>query len=188
MWCGQVGPQEAVSNFSKWAKLIGIENLPGWLASKSVDAWVFWIGFIGLLVWAAWLLLKNAHINPRRKIQMPEAATTAYEQLRAHGSLWASTADNFSGSNLGRTHEEGVLLYMATALTTENVPLYGKRPPSRLYERINPEEFKRGRFTDSGAAFFYHGEKHPRYVDIAVEASDLEKTIARMKNDSSRAM
>lgn len=188
LWCGQVGPQEAASNLSKWANFIGIENIPKWLVSKSADAWASWLGFIGFLVWAAWFFLRDARFNPRRKIQMPEAATTTYEQLRAHDSLWASAADRFSGSNLGRTREEGVLLYIATAFTTQNVPLYGKRPPSRLYELINPEEFKRGTFSNSGAIFSYHGEKHPRYVEIAVEARDLGKVIAKMRNDCSRAI
>lgn len=121
-------------------------------------------------------------------VDMTEATTRIYEQLRAHESLWTEVAERFAGSGLGKTREEGVRLYIATALTTQKVPLYGKRPPSRLYELIDPDEFKRGRFSDNGATFIRHSEKSPVYVDIAVRSDDLVNAIDIMKTDSSKAI
>jgi hypothetical protein len=119
---------------------------------------------------------------------MRQAATMAYEQLRACKSIWADVADRFSGSNLGKTKEEGVLLYMTNALTTQGIPVYGKYPPSQQHELIDPAEFKRGSFGDSGNTFHYHGDKSPKYVELVVRARDLRTVISGMKNDSSRAM
>ena len=119
---------------------------------------------------------------------MRDAASLAYGQLRAMRSIWTNVADQFAGSNLGVTKEEGVLLYMVSAMSLQGLPLYGKHPPSQEYERIDPDEFKKGRFADSGGVFLYHGDKSPKYVDISVQASDLNKTIMSMKLDASKAV
>jgi hypothetical protein len=121
-------------------------------------------------------------------VDMAEATTRAYEQLRTDKSLWADVAEKFSGSGLGKTQEEGVLLYMATAFTTNHVSLYGKRPPSRVYELIDANEFKAGHFADNGNSFVRFGEKGPRYIDIAVRREDFEKLVEQMKKDSSKAI
>ena len=47
-----VGPNEASSHISEWLSLIGVGYVPPWLANKSIDAWGFWIGLVGLTFWA----------------------------------------------------------------------------------------------------------------------------------------
>lgn len=121
-------------------------------------------------------------------VEMEEATTRMYEQLRKLGSPWIDAADQFAGSGLGKTQEEGVRLYLATALTTLGFPLYGKHLPSRIREPIEPDEFKHGRFSDNGATFIYHGNKTPQYVDVAVRPDDLKHAIEQMKKDWSKAM
>jgi hypothetical protein len=32
-----IGPEDAVSNLSKWSQLLGIQNVPAWLTSKAAD-------------------------------------------------------------------------------------------------------------------------------------------------------
>ncbi|MDP3650190.1 MAG: hypothetical protein Q8R67_00780 [Rhodoferax sp.] len=117
-----------------------------------------------------------------------DAAAQAYGQLRAIDSTWAEVADRFAGSDLGETKEDGVLLYMVSAMALQGLPLYGKHPPSTEYERIDPNEFGRGRFANGGGMFLYHGDKAPKYVDISVQNCDLKKTIAGMKQDTSKAI
>ncbi|MBL6618127.1 MAG: hypothetical protein ISP49_06605 [Reyranella sp.] len=39
LWMGQIGPDDAVSNYAKWAKKLGIEPPPEWLVNPRVDAW-----------------------------------------------------------------------------------------------------------------------------------------------------
>jgi hypothetical protein len=114
-------------------------------------------------------------------VPMKEAATKAYEMLRASGSNWARTADWFAENGLGETPTAGVLIYVANAFATNMVPIYGKHPPSRKYECIDSKEFTKGIFGDQGATFFYHGAKIAEYVDIAVKRADLKKEIKRMK-------
>jgi hypothetical protein len=48
-----VGPKEAASHLSEWASIVGVENVPPWLASKSADMWGLGIGLVGLVIWAA---------------------------------------------------------------------------------------------------------------------------------------
>ena len=119
---------------------------------------------------------------------MREAATMAYEQLRAEKSIWSDVADHFSGSNLGKTKEEGTLLYIVNALTTQGIPVYGMHPPSKQYEIIDSTEFPRGRFGDGGNTFSYHGDQFPKYVGLAVQAQDFRRAISGMKADSSKAI
>lgn len=44
-----IGPDQAVSNISKWVQLIGISELPSWLIAQSADQWTI----IGALSFAA---------------------------------------------------------------------------------------------------------------------------------------
>ena len=58
MYASQVGPHEAVSNLSLWAKHLGIENPPEWLKAKSADRYVrrrAAIALAGLLLFGGFL-------------------------------------------------------------------------------------------------------------------------------------
>jgi hypothetical protein len=192
------------------ALVAAIGAFASWFARGTVESWFFdkvlrlvepiptwsWIIEYGppalFAALAAWLLWssRDASETPTEDldfIPMPEATRRAYEALRTAKSVWAGAADRFSGSNLGKTQEEGALLYMATALRTMKVPIYGAHPPSRIRELIDPDEFKRGGFRDYGATFHYHLNKHPEYVDIAVRKKDLAEAIEKMENDPTLA-
>ncbi|MBI5921795.1 MAG: hypothetical protein HY847_09080 [Betaproteobacteria bacterium] len=155
-------------------------------------AWLEWAAAvcaaISMLCFLWPLLSRNEWLHLRKKkIPFRRAATMAYEQLRATDSIWAKVADRF-GAELGKTKEEGILLYMAGALQTRGIPLYGKHPPSQQHELIALDEFKRGGFGDGGNEFHYHGDKSPKYVELAVKACDLRKIISGMKKVSSDAI
>jgi hypothetical protein len=59
----RTGPDEAVSNLSKWLEKAGIHRIPQWLRERSVDRWVLWYGswvmagllFVGGMVFQNWL-------------------------------------------------------------------------------------------------------------------------------------
>ena len=103
-------------------------------------------------------------------IPMREAATRAYEALRA--TQWAEFAD-LPGAP-GDTPEARRTLYMANAL---KAPLYGKVPPSRQYEKI--EEVDRP-LRDDGQTFSYTTRDN-EYIDIVVKSDDLKTAIERMQ-------
>ena len=48
MYASQVGPDQAVSNLSLWAKKFGVENPPEWLKEKSADRRIRRSAAIGL--------------------------------------------------------------------------------------------------------------------------------------------
>ena len=58
MLASTVTPRQAGSNVAAWLIYFGIENVPPWLADKSTDTWVFWIGFVGFCVWAIHLYVR----------------------------------------------------------------------------------------------------------------------------------
>jgi hypothetical protein len=107
-------------------------------------------------------------------VPLAEAAARAYGELRAVGSSWAKAADSFAQSGVREK------VYFAGALAGE-IPIYGKHPPSLMYEVIDSEEFKRGGFREDGATFHYHGDQEPKYVDLAVKIDDLATAIEMMK-------
>jgi len=133
---------------------------------------IFLLGVMVIVGWRIW--------QSRLYVPMEEAATRAYETLRKGGSNWARIADWFAENGLGQTLTTGILIYIADAFVTNSVPIYGKHPPSRIYERIDPQEFKKGIFRDNGATFFYHNTNDARYIDISIKRTDLKKEIKRM--------
>ncbi len=231
MWCAQVGPKEAASHLAEWLSLVGIENIPPWLASKAADKWAFWIGLAGFLVWGAFLLsskLMKASLHepsseppgygyrvvtgiekhewagdvatkthtyqevtrgaarPKETrdefISMKEAATIAYEELRECRSVYAWAAEKLGPSST-QSRAEGTLDWFVYFLPSR-ISLFGKRPPSRKLELIDPQEFKRGGFNDLGQSFSYFGEKEPRYTDLMVKRDDLDKLIESLRKDN----
>jgi len=58
MLASTVTPRQASSNVEAWLIYFGIENVPPWLANKSTDTWVFWIGFVGFCLWAMHLYVQ----------------------------------------------------------------------------------------------------------------------------------
>jgi hypothetical protein len=58
MLASTVTPRQARSNVEAWLIYFGIENIPPWLANKSTDTWVFWIGFAGFCAWAVHLYVR----------------------------------------------------------------------------------------------------------------------------------
>jgi len=58
MLASTVTPRQARSNVEAWFIYLGIENVPPWLASRSTDTWVFWIGLVGFCTWAIHLYVR----------------------------------------------------------------------------------------------------------------------------------
>jgi hypothetical protein len=110
-------------------------------------------------------------------VPLPDAAARAYGELRAAGSSWAKAADSFAQNGVREK------VYFAGALAGE-IPIYGKHPPSLIYERIDADEFKRGMFKEDGKTFHYHRDQNPKYVNLAVKIADLTNAIETMKGSA----
>lgn len=59
-------PHSAVSNISKWAELLHI-NLPNALKGKTANTLIFWICFIGIVLYIIWLFLRKKKRGSRKK-------------------------------------------------------------------------------------------------------------------------
>ncbi len=67
MLLSTVTPRHARSNVEAWFLYFGFEDVPLWLADKSIDAWIYWMAFAGFCVWAIHLYLrpnlKQGHLS-----------------------------------------------------------------------------------------------------------------------------
>ena len=72
MLASTVTPRQASSNVEAWLIYFGIENVPRWLANKSTDTWVFWIGFVGFCVWAIHLYVRPNLRNGKLSVMIRE--------------------------------------------------------------------------------------------------------------------
>ena len=62
MLLSTVTPRQARSNVEAWFIYFGIEDVPPWLANKSIDTWIYWLAFVGFCAWAI-------HLYARRNIR-----------------------------------------------------------------------------------------------------------------------
>lgn len=53
-----VTPRQAHSNVEAWFNYFGIDDVPLWVATKSIDAWIFWIAFVGVGLWGTHLYVR----------------------------------------------------------------------------------------------------------------------------------
>jgi len=88
MFGSQVGPDDAVSNLSKWpAKFLGWDA-PAWLKNPLADEWFFWLGaalvLVGLCFWVATRMRK-----PKAPVQTLGLGERAEDALRRISALTA---------------------------------------------------------------------------------------------------
>jgi hypothetical protein len=53
MWAARTGPEQAISNLSKWATLVGVRHIPAWLRDRTIDRIVYrwgWVAIVALVV------------------------------------------------------------------------------------------------------------------------------------------
>jgi hypothetical protein len=72
MLASTVTPRQASSNMAAWLIYFGIENVPPWLANKSSDTWIFWIGLVGFCVWSTHLYVRTNLRNGKLSIVIRE--------------------------------------------------------------------------------------------------------------------
>jgi hypothetical protein len=58
MLLSTVTPRQARSNVEAWFIYFGIEDLPPWVANKSIDTWIYWLAFVGFCAWAIHLYMR----------------------------------------------------------------------------------------------------------------------------------
>jgi Ca2+/Na+ antiporter len=66
MFAVGTSPHSIVSNISRWAYLLHI-NLPHALKGKTIDTCIFWICFIGIVLYLIWLFRRKKKRGSRKK-------------------------------------------------------------------------------------------------------------------------
>ena len=66
MFAVGTSPHSIVSNISRWADRLHI-NLPYALKGKTIDTWIFWICFIGIVLYLIWLFRRKKKRGSRKK-------------------------------------------------------------------------------------------------------------------------
>jgi len=66
MFAVGTSPHSIVSNISRWAYLLHI-NLPHALKGKTIDTGIFWICFIGIVLYLIWLFRRKKKRGSRKK-------------------------------------------------------------------------------------------------------------------------
>ncbi len=143
---------------------------------------------------ALWMFLKGRASAPRLSalpaadnefIPMQEAARVAYEQFRVAKVLYGVAADKLAHPTDGEAQQDATLRWMCHLLAPK-VTVYGKHPPSRLRESIDPKEVKRLSFVDGGRALQDHmSRKTANYVDLEVRRTELNAAISALFETSS---
>jgi len=67
-----VTPRQAHSNVEAWFNYFGIEDVPLWVATKSIDAWIFWIAFVGVGLWGTHLYVRSNIVKGKLSVVIRE--------------------------------------------------------------------------------------------------------------------
>ena len=172
MFVAGISPQDAASNLAAWAKLLGIDNPPPIIQAQSTDVTVFYVGLF-LLVLGLGVLLGTYIWNKYFGgfIPLKEAATDAYNNLRAQGnSGYVHHADvNY------RTKEKK-LNYFASEIGNY-ADIYGTPELGTTMELIKDKFHLTCDFKDSGNVLRYHSNDKNAYENCSVKRADLKKAI-----------
>lgn len=112
------------------------------------------------------------------KIALSDAARIAYEEARAHDSVWAHAAERLAVDK----SPEGILDYMAGYFAGDH-QLYGRRAPSTRLEVIDPFQAKHGAFREGAKRLYLRDQGRTMFSDLQVAKRDL-KTVRKVMRDS----
>lgn len=124
MWATQVGPNEAVSNLSEWARKCGIKDPPAWLRARATDrrvrrsaavlfcALLFW-GGMGFEKWLSPTIIPaggtKVDLGPRKRSAIPAApiptslrilfgpGSVSPKEMRSENVEWQAIEQTASG-------------------------------------------------------------------------------------------
>jgi hypothetical protein len=126
MLLSTVTPRQARSNVEAWLIYFGIEDVPPWLANKSVDAWIYWMAFVGFCVW-------GIHLYMRANVRSGKLSILIRE-----GEPWVEMSPGVDQSQVahisGRLYTYRIALTNSDDSTIRNVEVkltsLEKKPPS----------------------------------------------------------
>ena len=110
MLLSTVTPRHARSNVEAWFLYFGIEDVPPWLADKSIDSWIYWIAFAGFCAWAI-------HLYLRPNLKHGKLSVTICE-----GEPWVQVDSGIDQSQTVQTSGK-LYTYRIALINRDDVPL-----------------------------------------------------------------
>jgi hypothetical protein len=109
-------------------------------------------------------------------VSLPVAARIAYEEARAHNTIWAHAAERLA---VDKT-PEGILDYMAGYFAGE-VQVYGRRTPSTRLEQIDKLQAESGAFRGGARYLYLRDNGRTEFTDLQMSRKDLWAVRKRMR-------
>jgi hypothetical protein len=158
MLLSTVTPRHARSNVEAWFLYFGIEDVPSWLADKSIDSWIYWIAFAGFCVWAIHLYLRPNLKHGKLSVMICE------------GEPWVQVDPDIDQSQTVPTAGK-LYTYRIALINRDNVPFRNVEVKLMSLEKT-PQNFSAvGRHLKlrhdrvGSTNFNVHPTKDPQYLD-----------------------
>lgn len=180
-----------LNNAAFWGVIFFLVSLAstfgGWHSPPA--EWGCLIATAVLVIYAlvAWLRLPQSYrwsqgavrsLTIGGKVALSDAARIAYEEARAHDSLWAHAAERLAVDK----SSDGILDYMAGYFAGDH-QLYGRRMPSTRLEAIDRFQANQGAFRGGANRLYLRDQAKTIFSDLQVAKKDL-KTVRKVMRES----
>lgn len=111
-------------------------------------------------------------------ISLPDASRQFYEKFQETRIGAAAEWDSSPG---------GILNYCGVFITqTKALPLFGKRPPSTISKKIDPNEVRAMDIVDGAQVLQSRYHENSRYTDVMVRKADFEQMLQQVEENEPR--
>lgn len=179
-----------LKNMGFWALIVAVvtltQALGGWHSQPAATL----LGVLSavLLIWSAaawmglpatmrWTSAALAALTFGRNVALAVAARIAYEEARAHDTIWAHAAERLA---VDKT-PDGILDYVAGYIAGQ-AQLYGRRPPSTRLEPVAKLQAQSGKFYGGAKLLRLRDGVRTEFSDLHVSRKDLRAVRKQMRS------
>lgn len=114
----------------------------------------------------------------------PEFTPLADAMRQVHEQFLGTKVAVFARA--GTANPDDVLAWYALHVQSKGISIYGKRPPSRIYEEVHSVEFPGLEFKNGLSQIRKRFEDKARYVDCAIKTEDIPRCIEVVRDANER--
>lgn len=155
--------------------------IPGSVVTSlaSLPRWVYVVLALVALLVTACSLYRIRRVLLYKPLRT--AALEAYEKL--HGGIYAAAAERMHD----KPGPERTLEYMGQLLINDgDMRVFGIRPPSRVFQQIDPTIIKRSAVKDDCATLEPNNDRDPPWTNLYLLRSEFRARLKQMKEDDWR--
>lgn len=132
--------------------------------------WLRWPGSYGRKLESLWYLRWGGRVSLRK------AAEIIYGEARAQDSVWAHVAERLSFDK----SPDGILCYIAEVIK-QDTSFYGRRPPSKRLEKLEPSRIKYGTVMNGAREVHMFDKSKDVFTDLEVETKELRRALREVR-------